>query len=117
MIYRTLLCSGLVALAGAQTDAAETSLVISVGTQTGFFKTHTDIGPLNPHDYRPNEFVTSDFIFEGLVAWDGEHPKGQDGEAGTDDDFAYTCKTLSSDPHAMYPSELALRPTKFFSFV
>ena len=36
---------------------------------------------------------------------------------GTDDDFAYTCKTLSSDPHAMYPSELALRPTKFFSFV
>ena len=42
------------------TLTAASDLVISVGTQTGFFKTGDDIGGLNPHDYRPNEFVTSD---------------------------------------------------------
>ena len=41
----------------------------------------------SPHDYRPNEFVTSDFIFEGLVAWDGENPAGTDGTVGTEDDY------------------------------
>ena len=35
-------------------------LVVNVGTQTGSFLIGQDIGPLNPHDYRPNEFVTND---------------------------------------------------------
>ena len=50
----------------------DAELVITAGTQTGFFQTHTDIGSMNPHDYPPNEFVTNDFIYEGLLAWDGE---------------------------------------------
>ena len=41
----------------------------------------------SPHDYRPNEFVANDFIFEGLVQWDGSKPKGADGTAGNEDDF------------------------------
>ena len=32
-----------------------TTLVITTGTQTGFFQTGSDIGSMNPHDYRPNE--------------------------------------------------------------
>ena len=40
--------------------SSETTLVITPGLQAGFFKTGGDIGSLNPHDYRPNEFVTSD---------------------------------------------------------
>ena len=67
--------------------ASETTLVITPGVQTGFFKTGADIGSLNPHDYRPNEFVSNDFVFEGLTAWDGEHTEGVDGVSGTDDDF------------------------------
>ena len=62
--------------------SAETTLVITPGLQVGFFKTGSDIGSLNPHDYRPNEFVTSDFVFEGLTAWDGEHTAGADGISG-----------------------------------
>lgn len=42
------------------TLAAASDLVITVGTQTGFFQTGHDIGNMNPHSYRPNEFVTSD---------------------------------------------------------
>ena len=41
----------------------------------------------SPHDYRPNEFVANDFIFEGLVEWNGENPNGEDGIAGNEDDF------------------------------
>jgi len=79
-----MLLSALATLIHAQT---ENTLVITAGTQTGFFRTRSDIGSLNPHDYRPNEFVTNDFIFEGLVAWDGEHTAGVDGISGNDDDF------------------------------
>lgn len=42
---------------------------------------------MNAHDYRPGEFVTNDFIYEGLTEWDGEHTEGADGVAGNDDDF------------------------------
>ena len=41
----------------------------------------------SPHDYRPNEFVANDFIFEGLVQWDGSKPAGHDGITGNEDDF------------------------------
>ena len=46
------------ALSAAMASASE--LVVNVGTQTGSFLIGHDIGPLNPHDYRPNEFVTND---------------------------------------------------------
>ena len=72
---------------GAALAAAETTLTITTGTQSGFFKTGNDVGELNAHDYRPGEFVTNDFIYEGLTEWDGEHTEGVDGIAGTDDDF------------------------------
>ena len=67
----------------AAVRASTLSLVPS--TQTGFFKRGSDVGPMNPHSYRPNEFVTNDFIFEGLVAWDPTS-NGADGVAGTSDD-------------------------------
>ena len=41
----------------------------------------------SPHDYRPNEFVANDFIFEGLTEWNGKNPAGEDGVAGNEDDF------------------------------
>ena len=47
--------------------AAETTLVVTPGLQVGFFKTGSDIGSLNPHDYRPNEFISNNFVFEGLT--------------------------------------------------
>jgi hypothetical protein len=40
--------------------ASASELVVNVGLQRGSFLIGSDIGPLNPHDYRPNEFVTSD---------------------------------------------------------
>ncbi len=89
-MVRILLSAALVAL-----GAAETTLVITAGTQTGFFMTGSDIGSMNPHDYRPNEFVTNDFIYEGLTAWDGAHPNGMDGVAGNDDDFVQAALALS----------------------
>jgi nickel transport system substrate-binding protein len=102
-----LISAGLVALSAA---SEETTLTITAGTQTGFFQTGTDIGSLNPHDYRPNEFVTNDFIFEGLTAWDGDNPDGEDGVSGTEDDFVapslatswttnYASTMSSSDPY------------------
>ena len=44
----------------AATMASASELVINVGLQSGSFLIGHDIGPLNPHDYRPNEFVTND---------------------------------------------------------
>ena len=41
----------------------------------------------SPHDYRPNEFVANDFIFEGLTEWNGTNPNGVDGTPGNEDDF------------------------------
>jgi len=76
-----------IAAAAVAVAANGNTLVINVGTQNAFFQTGTDIGPMNPHDYRPNEFVTNDFIFEGLVAWDGSNAAGADGIAGNDDDY------------------------------
>jgi len=77
--------ASLIVCAGSLVNAAD--IVITTGTQTGFFRQGFDVASLNPHDYRPNEFVTNDFIYEGLTAWDGTHTAGVDGVAGTDDDF------------------------------
>jgi len=84
----------ILASAAAVAAAAPTELVISVGTQNAFFQSKPsdasnsgDIGPMNPHDYRPNEFVANDFIFEGLTAWNGADPLGMDGTAGNEDDY------------------------------
>jgi nickel transport system substrate-binding protein len=60
-------------------------LIISPPTQTGYFRIGRDIGNMNPHVYSPNEFVTIDFVFEGLVAWDPTS-SGRDGINGTEDD-------------------------------
>ena len=40
--------------------ASASELVINVGLQTGSFLIGKDVSMLNAHDYRPNEFVTSD---------------------------------------------------------
>ena len=40
--------------------ASASELVVNVGLQTGSFLFGKDISMLNAHDYRPNEFVTSD---------------------------------------------------------
>ena len=77
-----LLCAGVASVA-----AAGTTLTVNVGTQKGSFKTGDDVGEMNAHDYRPGEFVTNDFIYEGLTEWDGAHTSGADGIAGNDDDF------------------------------
>uniref|UniRef100_A0A7S2CRM7 Solute-binding protein family 5 domain-containing protein n=1 Tax=Octactis speculum TaxID=3111310 RepID=A0A7S2CRM7_9STRA len=41
---------------------------------------------MNPHAYRPNEFVSNAIMFEGLTAWDPTSA-GADGISGTSDDF------------------------------
>ena len=36
--------------------ARSSTLSLVPSTQTGFFKRGSDVGPMNPHSYRPNEF-------------------------------------------------------------
>ena len=84
-----LCCASMLAAVSAQASAqaaAKSQLVLLPSTQRTYFQIGADIGPMNPHSYRPNEFVTNDFVFEGLVAWDSTS-KGVDGVAGTSDDF------------------------------
>ena len=84
-MLKTLILSST-ALAAASEATTPTTLTISPALQVGFFTVGDDVGALNPHAYRPNEFVTNDFVFEGLVAWDPTSD-GADGVAGTSDDF------------------------------
>mmetsp|Transcript_20696 Transcript_20696/g.64810 ORF Transcript_20696/g.64810 Transcript_20696/m.64810 type:complete len:702 (-) Transcript_20696:244-2349(-) len=103
------------AIAAANTDS---TLVVSVQTQNSFFRNGDDIGPMNPHDYRPNEFVANDFIFEGLTSWDGLDPAGLDGIVGNEDDYVApslaTSWTTHSDNHGSgaghYIITFTLRP-------
>jgi len=84
-----LCCASMLAAVSAQASAqaaAKSQLVLLPSTQRTYFQIGADVGPMNPHSYRPNEFVTNDFVFEGLVAWDSTS-KGVDGVAGTSDDF------------------------------
>jgi hypothetical protein len=46
--------------------AAERVITISPSAQTGLF---VDVGSLNPHAYRPNEFFANDWVYEGLVQY------------------------------------------------
>ena len=63
----------------------KSKIVIAPSTQAGPFLIGYDVGPMNPHSYRPNEFFANDFVFEGLVAWDS-NSSGVDGTMGTADD-------------------------------
>ena len=60
--------------------------MIAPSTQKGFFEVGDDVHTLNPHAYRPNEFVTNAIMFEALTEWDPTSP-GADGVLGTHDDF------------------------------
>ena len=59
---------------------------------------------MNPHSYRPNEFVTNEFVFEPLVEWDPYWP-GADGKLGTEDDGVKPALaeswTTSMDPYSI----------------
>jgi nickel transport system substrate-binding protein len=50
----------------ARADCTKNTLTVAAAAQTGIFK---DTGPMNPHAYRPNEFVTNNWVYEGLVAY------------------------------------------------
>ena len=50
--------------------SGEKTVTVSPGTQSGLFNT---VGRLDPHSYRPNEFCTNNFVYEGLVYY------GEDG--------------------------------------
>ena len=41
-------------------------MTIAPGAQTGLFST---VGRMDPHTYRPNEFFSNNWIYEGLVAY------------------------------------------------
>jgi ABC-type transport system substrate-binding protein len=49
----------------------EKSVTIAPGAQTGLFQS---VGRLDPHSYRPNEFFSNNWVYEGLV---GYSPHGQ----------------------------------------
>lgn len=104
MMRSLLLCTGVASVAG-------TTLTINVGTQLGSFKTGDDIGELNAHDYRPGEFVTNDFIYEGLTEWDGVNTAGVDGIVGNDDDFVKP--SLATGWSTNYAALLAGTATKY----
>ncbi|KAJ8600934.1 hypothetical protein CTAYLR_005057 [Chrysophaeum taylorii] len=42
------------------------NVTVAPGAQTGLFKS---VGPLDPHGYRPNEFFSNNWIYEGLVKY------------------------------------------------
>lgn len=42
------------------------TVTIAPGAQTGLFQS---VGPMNPHGYRPNEFFSNNWIYEGLVSY------------------------------------------------
>ena len=57
----------LVVLASAQSDSCvENSLSVATISQTGLFQSP---GPMNPHAYRPNEFVINNWIYDGFVSF------------------------------------------------
>jgi nickel transport system substrate-binding protein len=56
----------------------ESTLVVAPSTQKGWFETGDDVGAMNPHAYRPNEFVSNEWVFEGLTAWDPKTSASED---------------------------------------
>ena len=63
-----LLLITLCASTGAD-DSPESVLHIAPSSQTGLL---SDVGPLHPHAYRPNEFWANSIVYEGLVTTDGD---------------------------------------------
>jgi len=45
-----------------------TTVKVAPGAQAGLF---TSVGRLDPHSYRPNEFFANNWVYEGLVKYDG----------------------------------------------
>ena len=84
-ISRSILLTLLLGNATAQTST-KTTIVISPSTPSGLFLEGNDVGPMNPHSYRPNEFFANDLVFEGLVAAGDLNFPGMDGIKGTPDD-------------------------------
>jgi ABC-type transport system substrate-binding protein len=59
-------------LAGIRINTGSFNVSVAPGSSSGsLFKS---VGPLNPHQYFPNEIFASDWVYEGLVRY------GQDGE-------------------------------------
>lgn len=122
MLKRTILFASASLALGADgwesIYPGETVLTISPATQAGHFELGDDVGALNPHAYRPNEFVTNDFIFEGLVAWEPGFV-GLDGITNTKDDFVAASLATSwttteaahlADSSVPYEITFTLRP-------
>jgi ABC-type transport system substrate-binding protein len=66
-------------------DSSGKTLKFTAQMQGGLFTIGDDIGNVNPHTYRPEEFTINDLVYEGLVTWDSSSP-GADGVNGTADD-------------------------------
>eukprot|EP01052_Picozoa_sp_SAG31_P043182 SAG31_NODE_7111_length_1785_cov_3.253855_1_plen_352_part_10 len=47
-------------------ESGPNSIVVAPGAQTGLFQT---VGRLDPHTYRPNEFFSNNWVYEGLVSY------------------------------------------------
>lgn len=63
----------------------ENTITFTSHLQTGLFQPGDDVGAVNPHVYRPEEFAVNDLVYEGLTAYDESDP-GKDGEFDTEDD-------------------------------
>jgi hypothetical protein len=56
----------LLLVLGSVSCSAENVIRVAPAAQTGLF---VDVGPLSPHGYRPNEFFSNDWVYEGLVKY------------------------------------------------
>ena len=94
------------------------TLVVTAKTQvfqqaSRLFQVGDDIGPMNPHDYYPNDHVTQDIVFEGLVEWDKTRSTGVDGISNTIDDFVGPALAIGWSSYSVGSShriDFTLRP-------
>ena len=52
----------------------ENTITFTSHLQTGLFQPGDDVGAVNPHAYRPDEFAVNDLVYEGLTAYDESDP-------------------------------------------
>ena len=45
------------------------TVTLAPGAQTGRFSKETGVGRLDPHSYRPNEFFSNNWVYDGLVEY------------------------------------------------